>query len=115
LKRVTRQVAVAAEDAAGTLPEIGDDNDIGLVISRPSFQPCLPLTHVVGRSEVCIPVTPPDLQATELVDQKEVDHAGDRVRSIHCRGAILQDVDVIDHRKRKQVNVHTAAEPDAVQ
>src|SRR5438046_2173824 len=99
----------------GKLPEIGDDNDIGLVISRPGFDPCLPLTHIVGGSQVCIPVTPPDLQTTEFVDQKEVDYAGDGIGAIHCRSAILQDVDVINHRTRKEVNVHTAAEPDAVQ
>ena len=34
---------------------------------------------------------------------------------IHRRGAILENVDVIDHRKRKQVNVHASAEPDRVQ
>ena len=115
LKRVAGNVPVTAEEAAGTLPEIGDDNDIGLVISGPGFQPCLPFAHVVGCSEVCVPVTPPDLQPTELVDQKEVDHAGDRVGAVHRRRAILQDVDVINHRKRNQVNVHTAAEPDGVQ
>src|SRR6266480_1019071 len=115
VKGVSRQVPVTSEDATGPLPEIGDDNDIGLVISRPGFQPCLPFAHVVGCSEVCVSVTTPDLQPTELVDQKEVDHAGDRVGAIHRRRAILQDVDVINHWKRNQVNVHAAAESDAVQ
>src|SRR6266566_2584287 len=112
---VSRQVSVTTKQAASTLPEIDNDNDIGLVISRPGFQPCLPFAHVVGCPEVCVPVTPPDLQPTELVDQKEVDHASDRVGAIHRRSTILQDVDVINHRKRKEVNVHTAAEPDGVQ
>src|SRR5262249_44963844 len=97
------------------LPEIGDDNDIGLVISRPGLDPCLPLTHVVGRSEVCVPVTPPDLQTSELVYQKEVDHAGYSVRAIHGERAILQDVDVINHGEGTQFNIPSAAEPDAVQ
>src|SRR4030095_17049069 len=35
--------------------------------------------------------------------------------AIHSRRAILQNVDVIDHRKRNQVNVYASAEPDAVQ
>ena len=42
VKRVSRQVPVTAEEAARTLPEIGDDNDIGLVISRPGFRSMLP-------------------------------------------------------------------------
>src|SRR5439155_2277507 len=51
----------------------------------------------------------------ELVDQKEVNHAGDGVGAVHRRGAVLQDVDVIDHGKRNQVNVHASAESDGVQ
>src|SRR5262249_13727150 len=64
IKRVCRQVTVTTEESAGTLPEIGDDNDIGLVISRSGLKPCLPLAHIVGCSEVCVPVTPSDLQPT---------------------------------------------------
>src|SRR5205823_12982787 len=101
--------------AAGTFPEIGNDYDIGLVIARAGLDPCLPFTHVVGCSEVRVPITTPDLQPTELVDQKEVNHAGDGVGAVHRRGAVLQDVDVIDHGKRNQVNVHASAESDGVQ
>ena len=43
------------------------------------------------------------------MDQKEVDHTSDRVGAVHSRGAILEDVHVIDHGKRKQVNVHASA------
>ena len=115
VKRVSRQVPVATKEAAGTFPEIGNDHDLGLVISGAGFDPCLPFAHVVGRSKVGVPIAAADLQTTELVDSKEVNHAGDRVRSIHSRGAILQDVDVINHRKGNQVNVHASAEPDGVQ
>src|SRR5439155_1716973 len=62
-----------------------------------------------------VPIPTPDLQPTELVDQKEVNHAGDGVGAVHRRGAVLQDVDVIDHGKRNQVNVHASAESDGVQ
>src|SRR5436190_6577793 len=115
LEGVTRDIPVTAEDATVTLPEIGDDNDIGFVISRSSLKPCLPLAHLIGCSEVCVPVAAPDLQPTELVNQKEVDHAGDRVGPIHRRRSVLQDVDVINHWKRNQINVHTSAESDGVQ
>ena len=115
LKGVSRDVPVATEDATGTFPEIGDDNDIGFVISRSSLKPCLPLAHLIGCSEVCVPVAAPDLQPTELVNQKEVDHAGDRVGPIHRRRAVLQDIEVINHWKRNQINVHASAESDGVQ
>src|SRR6266481_4114931 len=115
LKGVTGDIPVTAKGAAGTLPEIGDDHNVGLVITGAGFEPCFPLAHVVGRSQICVPVTAPDLQTTEFVDQKEVDHAGNRVGAIHSRRAILQDVDVIDHREGNEVNVHASAEPDGVQ
>src|SRR6266853_6674680 len=83
LKGVTGNVPVTAKEAAGTLPEIGNDHNIGLVISGAGFEPCFPLAHVVGRSQICVPVSAPDLQAAKFVDQKEVDHAGDRVGAIH--------------------------------
>src|SRR4029450_9674033 len=114
LKGVAGEIAVAAENSSGTLPEISNDHNVGLIISCAGFDSCLPLAHLIGRSHVCVPIAAPDLQATELVDQKEVDHTGNSVGAIYCRRPILQDVDVINHRKRKQVNVHTAAEPDAV-
>src|SRR6266536_3693289 len=113
--RVGRNVPVATEKASSTLPEIGNDHNVGLVITGAGFEPCFPLAHVVGRSQICVPVTTPDLQAAKFVDQKEVDHAGNRVGAIHSRGAILQDVDVIDHREGKEVNVHTLAGPGDAQ
>src|SRR6266496_1733422 len=111
LKGVTGNVPVTAEEAAGTLPEIGNDHNVGLVIAGASFQPRLPLSHIVRRSEVCVPVTAPDLQATELVDQKEVDHAGNGIGAIHSRRAILQDVDVVNHHEGKEVDIHSLASP----
>src|SRR2546430_8502642 len=54
LKGVAGEIPVGAEKPAGTLPEIGNDHNVGLVISRAGFDPCLPLAHVVGRSQVCV-------------------------------------------------------------
>src|SRR5262249_50406970 len=89
LEGVTGNVPVGAENTTGALPEIGNDHDIRVVISSAGFEPCLPLAHVVRRSQVCVTVTAPDLQATKLVDQKEVDYTGDRIGAIHRRGAVL--------------------------
>src|SRR3954470_10645586 len=44
---VRRNVTVTAEDAAGALPEIGNDHDIGFVVSRAGFDPCFPLAHFI--------------------------------------------------------------------
>ena len=104
-------IAVTAENATEALPEIGNDHDVSFVVSGAGFDPCLPLAHLIGRSHVCISVSAPNFQAAEFVDQEEVDHAGDRVGSIHSRGAIFKDVNVIDHRERYQVNVRASAEP----
>src|SRR5436190_23573238 len=60
VKRVTGQIPVGAEEAAGALPKIRDDNDFGLVISGAGFHPRFPLAHVVGCSKVCIAVTAPN-------------------------------------------------------
>ena len=106
---VGRNIAVAAKEGTATLPEIGNDHNIGLVISCAGFEPCLPLAHVIGGSEVCVSVTAPDFQSTEFMEQKKVDHSGHSIGAVHGRGALLQDVDVINHWERNKVNVHTAA------
>src|SRR5260370_6762225 len=49
---VGRNIAVPTEDPAGAFPEIGNDHDIGLVISGAGFQPCLPLAHIIGCSHL---------------------------------------------------------------
>src|SRR6266446_3429021 len=67
---VARNIAVAAEKTAGALPEIGNDHDICFVVSGAGFDPCFPLAHVIGRSEICVPVSAPDLKAAEFVNQK---------------------------------------------
>src|SRR6266436_592525 len=66
VKRVSRQVSVPAEQAAGTSPEIGNNHNIGLIITCAGFQPCLPLAHVIGSSQICVPVTAPYLHPPEF-------------------------------------------------
>ena len=88
--------------------KIGNDKDIGLVISRAGFDPAFKLTCVVRGAKVCVSITASDLQTTELVYQKDIDHTGHRIAAINSRRAILQDVDVIDHWKGNEIDVHTA-------
>src|SRR6516162_6946956 len=104
-KRVTVNIAVATVDSSAIV-KIGNDQDIGLVISCTRLDPTFPLTHVVGCSQICVPVAASDLETTELVQQKDVDHAGDRIAAINCRSAVFQDVDVINHRERNEIDVH---------
>src|SRR5881394_3002059 len=63
LKSVTGQVPIGAEEAAGALPEIRNDHDFGLIVSGAGFDPCLPVAHIVRRSQIRVPVTAPDFQA----------------------------------------------------
>src|SRR6516165_2296293 len=45
---VTRNVAVGAKNTTPAFPEIGNNNDIRLVVAGARFDPRFPLTHVVG-------------------------------------------------------------------
>src|SRR6266850_1110133 len=98
-------VFVAAEQATRALIEIGDHHDVCFVVAGACFQPRFPFTHIVGATEVCVPVRATDLQATELVDQEEVDHTSHGIGSVYSRGAVLQDIDVIDHGEGNQLDV----------
>src|SRR6516165_9234762 len=72
---VRGDVAVTTEHATKAFPPISDHNDVGLVIAGARFDPRLPLTHIVGSSHVCVPISTADFQTAELVDQEEVDYA----------------------------------------
>ena len=112
---VARNIAVATENATGALPEIGNDHDVGFIVSGAGLDPCLPFAHVIGSAQVRVSVSAPDFQTAEFVNQEEVDHAGDRIGSVHSRSAILQDVHVIDHDERDQVDVGTSAKTSDAQ
>src|SRR5437763_5358813 len=65
---VARNIAVTTEKAAGSLLEIGHDNDIGFVVACARLDPGFPLTHVIGSAEICVPVGTSDFQTPEFVD-----------------------------------------------
>src|SRR6266436_721027 len=115
LKPIAGNIPIPAEDTTEPLPEIGNDHDIGLVIARAGLEPSVPFAHLIGRPQIGVAVLGSDFQTTVLVNQEEVDHARDGVRSVHSRGAILEDVDVIDHRKRYQVDVRACTAPGGTQ
>src|SRR5438552_132422 len=105
LVRVTGNVAVATIDG-GPIVGVGNDHDIGLVISRAGNHPCFRLACVIGGAQVRIANTASDLQTTEFVFQKDIEHTGHRIAAINGRGAILQDVDMINHWKGNEIDVH---------
>src|SRR5437899_4687020 len=105
LVRVTGNVAVATVDG-GPIVGVGNDHDIGLVISRAGNHPRLELACVIGGAQVRVANTASNLQTTEFVFQKDVEHTGHRIAAINGRGAILQDVDVINHWEGNEIDVH---------
>src|SRR5437868_2342858 len=105
LVRVTGNVAVATVDGSPIIG-IGDDHDIGLVISRSGNHPCLELACVIGGAQIRIANTASNLHTTEFVFQKDIEHTGHRIGAINGRGAILQDVDVINHWEGNEIDVH---------
>src|SRR5438046_10149997 len=72
LKPIAGNIPIPAEDTTEALPEIGNDHDIGLVIARAGFDPCFPLAHLVGISQVCVPISSADFQTAALVDHEKV-------------------------------------------
>src|SRR6266446_4486725 len=96
---VAGNVAVPAKEPVETLVEVGDDYDVGFIVASARFDPCLPLAHLVGGSQIGIPIAAAKFQTTELVDHEEVHHAGHCIRSVNRRGTVLQNVEVIDHRE----------------
>src|SRR5205823_7277831 len=106
LVRVTGNVAVPTVDG-GPIVGIGNDHDIGLVISRPGNHPRLELASVIGGAQVRVPNTASHLHATEFVFQEDVEHAGHRIAAVNGRGPILQDVNVINHWEGNEIDVHS--------
>ena len=64
--RVSAKETVAIVDG-GTIVKIGNDHDIGLVVSHTGFEPTLPFTCIVGGTHVRVPIAASDLKPTELV------------------------------------------------
>src|SRR6266480_6811601 len=57
VKRICRQIPVAAKETASALPEIRNHYNVSLVVSGAGFDPCFPLAHVVGRTKIGVPIT----------------------------------------------------------
>src|SRR2546429_8986201 len=63
-------------------------------------------TSIIGETTVRVPIAAVNPQTTEAVNQEDVDHASHSLGAVNRRGAILQDVDVIDQTKREPVEIN---------
>src|SRR6266536_276259 len=90
----------------GAIVGIGNDQYIGLLIPGAGNHPGFCLARIIGGAQVRAADTAADLETAEFVLQKNVDHTCHRIAAINGRGAVLQDVDVINHWKRYEINVH---------
>src|SRR5205814_10394761 len=88
LLRVTVNIAVGAVNSL-PIVGIGNDKDVGLVISRTCYQPSLCLARIIGGTQIRIADTAADLETAEFVFQKNVDHTCHRIAAINGRSAIL--------------------------
>src|SRR5439155_13362350 len=61
-------------------------------------------------AEIGVAVAGINFEAAKPVDQPNVKHTTDRVTAVNGRGAVLQNVDVINQPKWKQVEVHCSTE-----
>ena len=102
---VTSKIAVVAVNGR-PIVEIGNDQDVGFVISRACLYPSLYFARIIGSSHVGVSPCASNLKAAEFVYQNDVEHTRNRVGSINSRSAILQNFDAVDHREWNQVDVH---------
>ena len=105
---IVRDIHVAREDG-GAVIKAGVNHDVRLVVARARQEVGGLFGRVIGKPKIGVAIAGVDFQATEAVNQVNVDHARDRVRAVVGRGTVFQDVDVIDQPKRERVEVHRVA------
>src|SRR5439155_1873273 len=64
------------------------------------------LACIIGGAQVGVANTASNLQTTEFVFQKDIEHTGHRIAAINSRCAILQNVDVINHWEGNEIDIH---------
>ena len=80
--RVPGNAAVVAVDGS-PIVGIGNDYNIGLLISRAGNHPRLHLPRVVGGAQIGVADAAANLKTVELVSQKDVDHTCHGVAAIN--------------------------------
>ena len=102
--RITRDISVARVDG-GSIVKLGVNYNVRFIVSSTGEEISPLFGRVIGKAEIGVAIAGVELEATEPVDQPNVEHAGDCVRSINGGSAVLQDIDVVDQPKRNRVQV----------
>src|SRR5205823_11077169 len=102
-------VPVAAVDG-GALVHHSVNNNVRLVVTGAGKEVCSLFALIVRGAEIGVAVAGINFEAAKPVDQPNVKHTTDRVTAVNGRGAVLQNVDVINQSKWKQVEVHCTTE-----
>src|SRR5205823_561635 len=101
---ITRDINVAGIER-GPIVNLGIYNNVRLIVPSTGEQIHSFFTRVIGRAKIGVAIAGINFEATKLVDQPNVEHTGDRVRTVNGGSAVLQDVDVVDQPKWNCVEV----------
>src|SRR5437868_11173746 len=106
--RITRKISVARKDC-GPIVKLGVNYNVRFIVSSTGEEISPFFTRVIGKAEIGVAIAGVELEATEPVDQPNVEHTGDCVRSVNGGSAILQNVDVVNQSERNGVQVDRIA------
>src|SRR4029453_13052097 len=106
---VGRNVAIAAVDR-GAIIQLTVNNNVCLVVTSAGEEVCPLFALIVGSAQIGVAIAGVNFEAAKSVDQPNVKHTTDRVTAVNGRSAVLQNVDVINQPKGKQVEVNCRME-----
>jgi hypothetical protein len=92
---ITRDINVARIER-GPIVKLGIHNNVRLIVPSTGEQVRSFFTRVIGRAKIGVAIAGLNFDGSKLVDQPNVEHTGDRVRTVNSGSAILQDVDVVN-------------------
>src|SRR5438874_6043699 len=107
--RVIGNVPDAVVDG-GAILHLSVNNNIRLVVTGAGKEVCSLFALIVGGAEIGVAVAGINFEAAKPVDQPNVKHTTDRVTAVNGGSTVLQNVDVINQPKWKQVEVHSTTE-----
>src|SRR3954452_8721474 len=85
---ITRNITITGKDG-GAIVILGKDHDVGLIISGSGQQIKILFPRVIRRTKVCVAITGVDFQPAELMFEKNVEDAPDRIGTVNGGSAIL--------------------------
>src|ERR1700730_3125861 len=101
---VMRDIRVAREDGS-PIVKLRIDNNVRLVVAGAGENVRSVFGCVVGESKIGVARARIHFNPTKFVDQPNVKHARHRIGAANRRGAVFQDVDVVDQSNWERVDV----------